>query len=68
MRKVFDKLPRKNALVIQHELKILFRAANIDTSRNMKNKIIKRYCDIHSKWRIVLMKDLKMLFITIILK
>lgn len=59
MRNVFDKLPRKNTVMIRDELKILFKTTNIDIARNIKNDIITHYCDKYQKMTDCLDESLK---------
>lgn len=43
MRNVFDKLPKKNTDTVRAELKLLFKATDIQLARELKDEITKKY-------------------------
>ena len=47
MRNVFDKLPKKNTQLVRDELKVLFKATNIEVARKLKDDLIEKYSEAY---------------------
>ena len=48
MRNVFDRFPKKNTETVRSELKLIFKTANIELARSMKNDLVEKQSEKYS--------------------